>query len=60
MSDTCLNIIGLRVKQKHYLSDFNWLLVVVNIWQAVFLFTTEKTEIHNNFQSQRKNIKQFF
>ena len=35
MSDTCLNIIGLRVKQKHYLSDFNWLLVVVNIWQAV-------------------------
>ena len=35
MSDTCLNIIGLQVKQKHYLSDFNWLLVVVNIWQAV-------------------------
>ena len=38
-----------------------WILVDFNIFfVSCFLFTTKKTEIQQNFQTQRKSIKQFF
>ena len=42
-----------QVKEKHYLSDLTSLFFLY--LASCFLFTTEKTNIEQNFQTQRRN-----
>ena len=53
--DTCLSMI--IVNEKHYLSDLtSWCQYLA----SCVLFTTKKAVIQQKFQTQRKNIRQFW